>query len=62
MPVTQPGWALVMLACPLLWLLQGGVRGMRDGWWCLRRKASQPWDKAGGGRIEMKVQFRPYNA
>jgi hypothetical protein len=45
-----------------LWLLQGGVRGMRDGWWRLRRKSSQPWDKASAGRIEMKVQFRPYNS
>lgn len=34
---------------------------MRDGWWRLKHKKSESWDKATGGRIEMKLQFRPYS-
>jgi Ca2+-dependent lipid-binding protein len=38
---------------------QGGKRGWRDGWWKL--KGGRRGHKEGDyGRIEMKVQFRPY--
>lgn len=38
---------------------QGGKRGWRDGWWKL--KGGRRGKKEGDfGRIEMKVQFRPY--
>jgi hypothetical protein len=34
---------------------------MRDGWWRLKKKKSESWEEASGGRIEMKIQFRPYS-
>jgi hypothetical protein len=34
---------------------------MRDGWWRLKHKKSESWEEASGGRIEMKIQFRPYS-
>jgi hypothetical protein len=40
--------------------VQGGVRGMRDGWWRLKHKKKETWENASAGRIEMKIQFRPY--
>uniref|UniRef100_A0A383VQB5 C2 domain-containing protein n=1 Tax=Tetradesmus obliquus TaxID=3088 RepID=A0A383VQB5_TETOB len=49
---------------------QGGGRGWRDGWWRLQPKGSKGWGRRGrqqqqqqgAGRIEMKVQFRPYSS
>lgn len=47
--------------CLAYFRAQGGVRGMRDGWWRLKRKKRESWEDASGGRIEMKIQFRPYS-
>eukprot|EP00879_Flechtneria_rotunda_P008728 GHRR01009142.1.p1 GENE.GHRR01009142.1~~GHRR01009142.1.p1 ORF type:complete len:896 (+),score=341.24 GHRR01009142.1:1003-3690(+) len=46
----------------LTWV-QAGKRGWRDGWWRLKGKkdAVPPTDNK-HGRIEMKVQYRPYSA
>jgi hypothetical protein len=53
----------VAAVCGGGWLLitQGGVRGVRDGWWRLRPKGATDWDSPGAGRIELRVQYRPYH-
>lgn len=46
--------------CPAAHKRQGGVRGVRDGWWRLRPKGQKSWEGPGAGRIELRVQYRPY--